>query len=141
MGLGILLCSRVLELTKTHVRWTRDDAVEIFLRDRKRTVRRIASDRRGPTRKGSGGVTAWASGRGLQYVDEVDADIVDSIFGYVREGRMRLRTGEPLSGNSIRDNFLSSRAFFNARHKRRTAPSLPGVNLRILRTRSFRFGV
>jgi hypothetical protein len=38
------MCAEVLEFTRTKARRSLEDAVEIFLRDRKSTVRRIAED-------------------------------------------------------------------------------------------------
>jgi len=67
----------------------------------------------------------WAAGRGLEHIDEVDADTVDAFFVHIRDERKNSRTGEPLGDNTIRDYFLSLRAFFNALHKRGTISRNP----------------
>jgi integrase/recombinase XerD len=119
------MCSQVLEFAKTQIRRTLDDAVEIFLRDRKGTVRGIADDTDRTYRERLGAFTAWATGRGLQHIDEVDADVIDSFFIHLRDERRNSRTGAPLSDSTVRDFFLSLRAFFNALHRRGTISSSP----------------
>ncbi len=79
------MCSQVLEFAKTKVRRTLDDAVEIFLHDRKGTVRGIASDTERTYKERLGAFTAWAEARGLQFMDEVDADAIDHFFVYLRD--------------------------------------------------------
>jgi len=119
------MCAQVLEFARTQARRTLNDAVEIFLRDRKGTVRGIAEDTERTYRERLGAFTAWAAGRGLEHIDEVDADAVDEFFVYLRDGKKNPRTGEPLRDGTIRDYFLSLRAFFNALHARGTISSSP----------------
>ncbi len=119
------MCSQVLEFAKTQIQRTFDDAVEILLRDRKGTVRGIADDTDRTYRERLGAFTAWAAGRGLQHIDEVNADVIDSFFIHLRDERRNSRTGAPLSDSTVRDFFLSLRAFFNALHRRGTISSSP----------------
>jgi site-specific recombinase XerD len=119
------MCAQVLEFTKTQVRRTLDEAVEIFLRDRKGTLRGIADDTERTYRERLGTFTAWVAGRGLEHIDEVDADAVDEFFLHLRNERRNPRTREPLSDNTIRDYFLSLRAFFAALYKRGAISSSP----------------
>jgi site-specific recombinase XerC len=110
--------TQVLEFTRTQTRRTLAEAVEVFMRDRQSTGRGIADDTEQTYRERLGVFQVWAAGRGLEYVDEVDADGVDGFFIYLRDERKNPMTGQPLGDNTIRDYFLSLRAFFNALHKR-----------------------
>ncbi len=112
------MCAQVLEFAKTQTRRTLDQAVDIFLLDRKSTGRGIASDTERTYKERLGAFTAWAEARGLQFMDEVDADAIDHFFVHLRDERKNPRTGEPLGDNTIRDYFLSLCAWFNALHKR-----------------------
>jgi site-specific recombinase XerD len=117
--------TQVLEFTRTPIRRTLTEAVEVFMRDRKSTGRGIADDTERTYRERLGAFQVWVAGRGLEHIDEVDADTVDSFFIYLRDERKNLRTGVPLSDNTIRDQFLSLRAFFNALYKRGTISNNP----------------
>jgi site-specific recombinase XerD len=117
--------AQVLEFSKTQTRRTLEEAVEVFIIDRKSTGRGIAPDTERTYRERFKTFVTWAAGRGLDHIDEVDADTVDAFFVHLRDERKNPRTGEPLGDNTIRDYFLSLRAFFNALHKRGTISRNP----------------
>jgi integrase len=119
------MCAEVLEFSKTQERRTLEKAVDIFLRDRQGTGRGIAPDTEATYKGRLGTFTTWAESKGLNFIDEVDADVVDEFFLHLRNERRNPRTGEPLGDNTIRDYFLSLRAFFSALHKRGTISRSP----------------
>ncbi len=118
------MCAQVLEFAKTQTRRTLDQAVDIFLLDRKSTGRGIADDTERTYRERLGAFRAWAENRGLQFIDEVDADAIDNFFIHLRDER-KTRTNNPLSDNTVRDYFLTLRAFFSALHRRGTISCSP----------------
>ncbi len=119
------MCAEVLEFSKTQERKGLEKAIDIFLRDRKGTMRGIADDTERTYRDRLQRFTTWAAGRGLEFIDEVDADVIDDFFIHLRDEYRNPRSGERLSDNTIRDYFLSLRAFFTALYKRGTINRSP----------------
>lgn len=114
-----------LEFRPAQKRYTLEDAVQVFLKDRKSTMRGIAKDTEDTYEVRFGVFNAWAASRGLTHIDEVDADVVDDFFIYLTDERKNARTGEPLSDNTRRDYYLSLRAYFRALHERGTISRNP----------------
>lgn len=110
--------AQVLEFRPAQKQYTLEEAVQVFLKDRKSTMRGIADDTEETYKVRFKVFNVWAKGRGLTHIDEVDADVVDDFFIYLTDERKNARTGEPLSDNTRRDYYLSLRAYFRALHER-----------------------
>lgn len=117
-GSQVQQTAQVLEFRPAQKRYTLADAVEVFIKDRKSTMRGIAKDTEDTYNVRFKVFNTWAAGRGLTHIDEVDADAIDDFFIYLTDERKNARTGEPLKDNTRRDSFLSLRAFFRALHER-----------------------
>lgn len=117
-GAQVQQTAQVLEFRQAQKRYTLEDAVEVFIKERKSTMRGIADDTEDTYKVRFKVFNEWAAGRGLTHIDEVDADVVDDFFIYLTDERKNRQTGEPLSDNTRRDYYLSLRAYFRALQER-----------------------